>query len=41
MSGVEGSPTHPFAPTQIAALLESTCALIEGEINALGDEGAQ
>jgi len=41
MSGVEGSPTHPFAPTQIAALLESTCALIEGEINALGDEGSQ
>jgi hypothetical protein len=32
--------TNAFAPTQIAALLESTCALIEGEINALGDEGA-
>lgn len=41
MSGPEGSPTHPFAPGQIASLLESTCALIEGEINALGDEGAQ
>ncbi len=27
--------------SQIAALLESTCALIEGEINALGDEGSQ
>ena len=33
--------TNPLAPTQIAALLESTCALIEGEVNALGDEGAQ
>jgi len=31
----------PLAPAQIAALLESTCALIEGEINALGDDGAQ
>jgi hypothetical protein len=35
------SRTNAFAPVQIAALLESTCALIEGEINALGDEGAQ
>jgi hypothetical protein len=32
--------TTPFAPAQIAALLESTCALIEGEVSALGDEGA-
>src|SRR5688572_33325727 len=30
-----------LTPAQIAALLESTCALIEGEVNALGDEGAQ
>jgi hypothetical protein len=33
--------TLPLGPAQIASLLESTCALIEGEINALGDEGAQ
>lgn len=31
----------PLSPSQIAALLESTCALIEGEITALGDEGAR
>jgi len=35
------SDAAPLSPSQIAALLESTCALIEGEINALGDEGAQ
>jgi len=33
--------TTAFARAQVAALLESSCALIEGEINALGDEGAQ
>jgi len=33
--------TAALTPAQIAALLESTCALIEGEMNALGDEGAQ
>jgi hypothetical protein len=33
--------THALTPLQIAALLESTCALIEGETTALGDEGAQ
>src|SRR5207247_7550516 len=51
MSAFEGGPagagkagpgrTSALSPNQIAALLESTCALIEGEINALGDEGAQ
>ncbi len=29
-----------LTPAQVAALLESTCALIEGEVTALGDEGA-
>jgi hypothetical protein len=33
--------TAALTPAQIAGLLESTCALIEGEVNALGDEGAQ
>jgi DinB family protein len=33
--------THALSTLQIAALLESTCALIEGETAALGDEGAQ
>ena len=33
--------TVAFPPAQIAALLESTCALIESEVTALGDEGAQ
>jgi len=51
MSAFEGGPagagtagpgrTIPFPPSQIAALLESAAMLIEGEINALGDEGAQ
>jgi hypothetical protein len=31
----------PLTTSHIAGLLESTSALIEGEINALGDEGAQ
>jgi len=35
------SASDPLSPAQIAGLLESTCALIEGEINALADEGAQ
>jgi hypothetical protein len=33
--------TSALTPPQIAALLEATCALIEGEMSALGDEGAQ
>jgi hypothetical protein len=35
------SSTAAFPPAVIAGLLESTCALIEGELGALGDEGAQ
>ena len=30
----------PLTTAQVAALLESTCALIEGEVTALGDAGA-
>ena len=31
----------PLSPAEVAELLESTCALIEGEVNALGDEGCR
>lgn len=31
----------PLTPAQVADLLESTCALIEAEMNALGDEGCR
>jgi hypothetical protein len=32
---------NPLTQGQIAALLESTCALIEAEMNAVGDEGCR
>jgi len=35
------SASDPLPPSQIAAVLDYTCALIESEITALGDEGAQ
>jgi hypothetical protein len=35
------SSTAAFPPAVIAGLLESTSLLIEGEISALGDDGAQ
>lgn len=31
----------PLGTEQVAALLESTCALVEGEMTALGDEGCR
>ena len=33
--------TTELAPTQVAELLESTCALLEAEIRALGDDEAR
>ncbi len=33
--------TSELAPEQVAALLESTCALLEAEITALGDDEAR
>jgi DinB family protein len=33
--------TEPLSTAQIADLLESTCALIESEMKALGDEGCR
>ena len=35
------SATTALSCAQVAALLESTCALVEAEMNALGDEGCR
>jgi len=37
---VTPQPSTPLSTAQVVALLESTCALIEGEVTALADAGA-
>ena len=41
MSTARPSAVPVLTPAQVADLLESTCALIEAEMSALGDEGCR